>query len=96
MIVRAPSYIYGMDKYSGCNVVESVVTPAPKAKVKRRGSALAIKIVISCVVVGLLAFVAFAPIQGLQVVKDALKTVLCYDLFGRSDIGSLPILAGVL
>lgn len=84
-----------MDKYSGCNVVESVVSPAPKAEVKKPKSTLGIKIIISFAAVGLIALIAFAPIPGMEVVRSAVKTIMCYDLFGRSDIGSLPMLAGV-
>lgn len=88
------SYIYyGMDKYSGCNKVESVVSAAPKANVKRlNGRATVIRVIVSCVIIGAILLVAFAPIDFLIPVRDALRSVFCYDMFGRSDIGSIPII----
>ena len=79
-----------MDKYSGCNVVESVVKSEKKGAVKvkkKHGSALLIRLAVAAALVGVICFVAYAPLSFLSVVRDALKSVFCYDVFGRDGFG---------
>lgn len=83
-----------MDKYDGCNKVESVVSVTPKQRVKSgRKSFFLIKTAICAVVIGLICLFAFAPVPAFAPVKDVLRSVFCYDFFGRTEFGSMPIIS---
>lgn len=78
------------EKYNGCNVVESVVTqvePRKKSSAKPR-SAFFIRFITAAAIVGAILALHYLPIAALGGVRDALKQVFCYDMFGRSGIGS--------
>ncbi len=90
MIERPPSYIYSMEKYSGCNIVESVVARAekPKAKVAKAGRfGIFVRWIIAAVTVGIICMFAFSPIPAFSAARSALSRVFCYDVFGRSEFG---------
>ena len=87
------SYIYGMDKYSGCNIVESVVTRQTQAKVKKhRLRGAFIRLFVAAAIVGVMCFFAYAPIPGLKTARDGMKRVFCYDVFGRTEFGTSPVI----
>lgn len=83
-----------MDKYDGCNKVESVVSVSEKKGVRRgRKSYFLIKTAICLLLVGLICLFSFAPVPAFAPVKDVLRSVFCYDFFGRTDFGSMPIIS---
>ncbi|MCH5351538.1 MAG: hypothetical protein J1F39_06200 [Clostridiales bacterium] len=83
-----------MDKYDGCNKVESVVTVARKTSVKKGGKGyFLIKTAICLGLIGLICLFSFAPVPAFAAVKDVLRSVFCYDFFGRTDFGSMPIIS---
>lgn len=88
-----PSYKYGMDKYSGCNIVESVVksTRADYAKKKPEHSRLKsfiLRAVLAGIAVGFIAALHFFPdVAAFSAVRDVLRNVFCYDVFGRMEFG---------
>lgn len=80
-----------MDKYSGCNIVESVVTPAqkPKAEYRRKKSGhFFARIVVAVCAVGVILALHYAPIPALSGVRSVLHDVFCYDIFGRTEFGT--------
>ena len=82
-----------MDKYSGCNKVESVSYAPQKQKaqkVKRSRGTLLARLAVALALVGVICAVAYLP--ALSAVRETLKTVICYDMFGHTDIGSTPII----
>ncbi len=94
MNVISPSYNYSMEnKYTGCNIVESVVRRAQKPEVKKTPQHSVIKLfilrlVIAAVMIGFIAALHFFPnLAGFSSVKSALKNVFCYDVFGRISFG---------
>lgn len=83
------------DKYSGCNIVESVVTgekkSAPRRKKRKEVSRLrlfllrfVIAAILVCVVVAIHYFSDFTVVDA---VKTVLHDVFCYDVFGRNVFG---------
>ena len=84
-----------MDKYEGCNIVESVVTRRyNNKKVKQRSLKSAIiRFAVAAAIVGVMCFFAYAPIPALGAVREEIKRVFCYDVFGRSGFGASPIIA---
>ncbi len=83
-----------MDKYDGCNKVETVVSVSEKRRVKRsRKSYFLIKTGICAVVIGLICLFGLAPVPAFAPVKDVLRSVFCYDFFGRNEFGSIPIIS---
>lgn len=85
-----------MEKYDGCNVVDSVVSTPPKSETKvkdRKRSGVAIRWLIAVIAVGFFCVVKYAPFEALDSVREMLDTVFCYDVFGRTaETGSIPIL----
>ncbi|MCH5161247.1 MAG: hypothetical protein J1G04_04370 [Clostridiales bacterium] len=86
-----------MDKYSGCNKVESV-TYTPKKpetkKGKRSHGSFLVRLSVCCVLVA--GIVAAAYIPSLSPYKKTLKSVICYDMFGHNDIGAMPIISRLI
>ena len=84
-----------MDKYDGCNVVESVVTRRyNNKKVKKRSfKGVLIRFAVAAAIVGVFCFFAYAPIPGLSAAREGAKRVFCYDVFGRSGFGASPIIS---
>ncbi len=80
-----------MDKYTGCNIVESAVTEIPRKKcarsVKPRKTFWA-RLLCAAAAVGAIVALHYLPIAVLDPVKSALHDVFCYDVFGRSDFGT--------
>lgn len=75
---------YRMDKYSGCNIVESVVTPVKRDAPKKRASTyFIVRMVIAVVIVGFILAVHYLNLPWLEPVKKALHAVFCFDAFGR-------------
>ena len=61
-ILRIAHIYYSMDKYSGCNIVESVVAAAPvphKEKKKRNVKGFFVRLAVAAVCVGVIAAVRF-------------------------------------
>ncbi len=80
-----------MDKYSGCNVVDSVVTAVEKEKrdkPKKRCVGFFVRTAVAAAAVGMLLAVHFAPIPYKDDIKGALRGVFFYDAFGRTDFGT--------
>lgn len=80
-----------MDKYYGCNIVESTVKKIPRSapvKPKKRWRAFLVKLFISLAIIGVIAAVRYAPVAWLDPVRSVLRSVLCYDAFGRTAGGS--------
>lgn len=84
-----------MDKYTGCNVVESVVTRQYSTKkVKKRSFRGAlIRLAVAAAIVGVMCFFAYAPIPALSAAREGVKCVFCYDVFGRTDFGTSPLIS---
>lgn len=75
-----------MDKYSGCNIVESTVKsvdkPSPQ-KPKRKSKLWLVRWGISAALVGAIVFLHFAPF-AVDSVRDAARKIFGYDMFGRT------------
>lgn len=74
-----------MDKYTGCNIVESVVTPIERAAPKRKAkSYILLRLLAAAVIIGVILAVRYIDVPWLAAVRDGLKAVFCYDVFGRT------------
>lgn len=83
-----------MDKYEGCNKVESAVSAAQKPKKKRMGwRAFCIKLGIAAFIVAVFLCVRYLPFSWLAPVRQVLHDIFCFDFFGRTSFGGVPILA---
>lgn len=84
-----------MDKYDGCNIVESVVTVRRNdKKVKKRSfKGAIIRLAVAAAIVGVMCFFAYVPIPALSVARESVKRVFCYDVFGRDGFGTSPIVS---
>ena len=85
-----------MDKYSGCNRVESVsYTPQKQKtqKVKRNYRSFLARFAVACVLVAGVLAVVYIP--ALAPVRETLKNVICYDMFGR-EVGTTPIITRLI
>ena len=91
---------YGMDeKYSGCNIVESVVTSVPSPRpseerttqrLKGKGTHFLIRLIVSALVIGVILVLHFYPtLPFASGVTDVLRKVFCYDVFGRGTFGTV-------
>ncbi len=83
-----------MDKYSGCNKVESIsyIPQKPKAqKTKRSYRSFFVRLAVAGFLVACICAVVYMPV--LAPYREAVKSVLCYDMFGHAEIGYLPILS---
>lgn len=77
-----------MEKYFGCNIVDSVVTVPENKPVKKRGKKSAIaRWIISFLCVGAIFGAAYLPFAEIEPVKQTMRSVFFYDVFGREDIG---------
>ncbi len=87
-----------MDKYTGCNVVESVVTRMPQIKVKRKRKwrGFFVRLAVAAAVVGAFCMFAYAPIPGMKAARSAAARVFCYDVFGRTGFGTSPVITKLL
>ncbi len=76
-----------MDKYDGCNVVETSVTAPekPKTKKPRAVRRLIVKLAVAAALIGFICAVHFIP--ALDGVRSALRAVFLYDVFGRGGFG---------
>ncbi len=95
LLCARPTYNLTMDKYSGCNIVDSVVTapPKPVKTVKRRGLASFLaRAAVAAVAVGFMCLLRYGGIAAMQPVRDVAHDVLCYDVFGRDGFGETPVL----
>lgn len=86
-----------MDKYSGCNIVESVITtpPKPSSKVKPRRAlfGFAVRLAVATAAVAVLCAVKYVHIAPFSTVGEILRDIFCYDVFGRTGFGEMPIFA---
>lgn len=87
---------YGMDdKYSGCNIVESVVTSAPvgeepaeKQKPNSERSHFIMRLLISALIIGFIVVLHYFPsLPFASGVTEVLRKVFCVDVFGRATFG---------
>ncbi|MDE6293056.1 MAG: hypothetical protein K2L88_00340 [Clostridiales bacterium] len=85
------------EKYTGCNIVESVVTtvPSPRptgegtpSEPKDKGTHFWVRLIISALIVGVILVLHYYPTLG-GGVTDVLHKVFCYDVFGRSTFGTV-------
>lgn len=81
-----------MDKYYGCNIVESVVTDLPSSGQKKPAPEKKIRYILlrwaaALCAVGFILTLSFADTPALDVVREAFKSVFCYDIFSRA-VGS--------
>lgn len=80
-----------MDKYSGCNIVESVVSNIERPRKEKKHNSrntFFIRLCLAIVAVGVILFIHYVPIAALEGVKAVLHDVFCYDLFGRTSFGT--------
>lgn len=80
-----------MDKYSGCNIVESVVTPVQKPRAeraKKQRTHWFSRLALALCAVGMILVLHYVPIPALAGVKSVLHDVFCYDIFGRTEFGT--------
>lgn len=87
-----------MDKYAGCNVVESVVKSGKSVEIKtkkRRYVGIVVRFAVAAVIIGIICLAAYAPLPFLSEVRDVLKSVFCYDVFGRDEFGIASALSGL-
>ena len=86
-----------MDKYMGCNKVDSVsYTPqTPKEKTvkksKRNLRSFLARLCVACLLVAGICATAYLP--ALSPCRETLKSVVCYDMFGHDDVGTAPIIS---
>lgn len=86
------------EKYKGCNIVESVVTaPPPKEQKgeKKRAADSGVKshflmrLIISAFIIGVILVLHYFPtLPQANALTDTLRSVFCYDVFGRSGFGT--------
>lgn len=84
------------DKYSGCNIVESVVTSAPVSETpaakpahKKEKSHFFVRLLISAIIIGIIAVLHYFPSLPLASgVTEVLRKVFCVDVFGRASFGT--------
>lgn len=75
-----------MDKYHGCNIVESTVkkvTPPPPVKRDKPLKGLLVRLALAAGIILVICAVRYAPVEWLKPVREALHAVFCYDAFGR-------------
>ena len=79
-----------MDKYSGCNKVESKVTEVEREKPKRKKPrrTFFLRLCIAAAAVGVILALHYLPIAALSSARSALREVFCYDMFGRTQFGT--------
>lgn len=97
-IGRQSVIYYGMDeKYTGCNIVESVVSTVPSPRPtgrtqepKEKGTHFILRLVISALMIGVILVLHFYPsLPFASGVTDVLRKVFCYDVFGRGTFGTV-------
>lgn len=87
-----------MGKYTGCNVVESVQSTPNKPPVEKRRSyaGFLIRLGVSVLIIAFIATVAYAPWDILAPVREVVRDVFCYDVFGRIEFGGSPAIAHII
>lgn len=85
------------DKYTGCNIVESVVTCTPpkqaddqnKRAESKHKSHIFLRLIISALIIGVILVLHYFPsLPYASGVTDVLRKVFCYDVFGRGAFGA--------
>lgn len=75
------------EKYSGCNVVETTVTQKRAQPTKKRKTFFWVRLgIAAALTAGIVGLRYIHSPTGLTV-RAAVKSVVCYDVFGRTDIG---------
>ena len=83
-----------MDKYNGCNKVESVIYTPKKPEVKKAKRSHHFLFARLCIAFVLVAgIVAAVYMPALSPYRAAVKRVVCYDMFGHDDVGAVPIIS---
>ncbi|MDE7164113.1 MAG: hypothetical protein K2O04_01650 [Clostridiales bacterium] len=87
------------EKYTGCNIVESVVSSAPSSHTtsegaargrKGRGTYFFVRLIISALIIGVILVLHYYPsLPFASGVTDVLRNVFCYDVFGRGTFGTV-------
>ncbi|MCH5155884.1 MAG: hypothetical protein J1F69_04685 [Clostridiales bacterium] len=85
------------EKYSGCNIVESVVTAShlseqKKDKKRTQGGQkkhFFARLIISALFIGVILVLHYFPMLPFAgEMTDVLRKVFCYDVFGRQSFGT--------
>lgn len=85
------------DKYTGCNIVESVVTCTPPKRVdsdkkvaeNKPKSHIFARLIISAIIISFILVLHYVPsLPFASGVTDVLRKVFCYDVFGRASFGT--------
>lgn len=98
---HVPTYIVGMDKYSGCNVVDSAVYAQKSAPPRRSAGYVWVlaRLIVAAVLIGAVCAVRYIPESVLSFaprLREVFAQVLCYDVFGRTDIGAFPLISQII
>lgn len=76
--------------------MESVQTTPEKPANKRRSHVgFFIRLAVSAAAVAALAVVVYVPWQALEPVREVVRSVFCYDIFGRTEFGSSPVITHI-
>lgn len=95
---QAPAYIVSMDKYSGCNVVDSAVYAQKSAPPQKSAGYVGFlaRLIVAAVLIGAVCAVRYIPESVLSFapkLREVFSQVFCYDVFGRTDIGAFPLIS---
>ncbi len=87
-----------MDKYSGCNIVDSAVYAQKKAPPKKSAAiaGFLIRLIAAAVLIGMVCAIKYIPdgiASFMPKVREIASQVFCYDVFGRGDIGAFPLIS---
>ena len=87
-----------MDKYSGCNVVDSAVYAQKKAPPKKSAAitGFLIRLIAAASQIGMECASKYMPdgvAPSVPKVRELASQVFRYDGFGRADIGSFPLIS---
>ena len=87
-----------MDKYSGCNVVDSAVYAQKKAPPKKSAAitCFLIRLIVAAALIGMVCAIKYMPdgvAPFVPKVREIASQVFCYDVFGRGDIGAFPLIS---
>lgn len=81
-------------KYSGCNIVESVVTEtAPRSAIKKRTPSrikcFLVRFIVSAALAGLIVCARYIPKTGFgERASEVIKSAFTYDVFGNRSFGA--------
>lgn len=70
-------------------------TPEKPTKKRRSHVGFFIRFAISAVAVAALAVVVYVPWRAIEPVKEVVRSVFCYDIFGRTEFGSSPVITHI-